>query len=230
MSKTPGVVAVVLAVAALTSCGRRNDHDGCPRLSADARCSDDTPECRLAHLLAGRGSLASLREVVLGDPPTLDEAYRALFPAIAGKQLADDVLPVPADLTVHINGFADRTIATPLDWTTDPYAHPSWQLFYQTLEWLTAYYDPAKSAADADVGAYVLVDWAERVLYADPPLPRSWQDAGMWIRLRAALTMFDRYVATHDVLDRRVVAAAAQIAMTQIYGNASPPPCYSSTG
>lgn len=180
---------------------------------------DDFYACEWQRLLDGRGEPSSLARLIVGQPADLDALLRAMFPAIGDRPIVDRPTSVPAGLVFEHRGFEPYTVPVPVDWAADPYANNSWRLYFQGLDRLGAY--AAGDARAVETGAALLVDWVSQVLYANPPLDQSWADHAVSMRLDAAARLTERYIADSPVLDRPVLAAAAQLILTHLYALAS---------
>lgn len=215
-------VVLILGLVAFAACKEKTvESPPLPPLRLDTLCTKDAdkappeePGRQLAAVLAGRASIESIAPLLDAKVTTVDELLVAIFPAVRGKTLVDQLPPRPPPYTGKINdGFEPRPITFPADWNTNPFKDISWQLWFQSLNWL--------GGLDKDSAGWVLVDWVEHALHAAPPLEFTWSDHPMAMRLRATLSWVTRYVRQDKPLDRTVLRAAAVIVVTHALGLAS---------
>ena len=217
-ARLPLVLLCAAGVSAACNCDGEVDLVG---LRIDTRCtsrahlaSPDDPARRLARILGTRAAHESLAVLFTDPPATSDELVLSLFPAARGKPLVDRPPPVPPAYMGRIDsGFTAHPISFPADWAANPFDDISWQLWFQSLNWL--------SRPELDTSAYVVVDWVEHALFAAPPLEYTWNDFPMGVRLRVATSFADRYVKESAQLDRTVMRALAVLVITQLLGLAS---------
>jgi hypothetical protein len=213
-------VAAALVLGACTSVpGDGPAPSGCPALQGDWMCGGDSPECRLSQVYADRAGIDSLRRLLSTEPVDQDDALRELMPFIGDKPFADGVLAAPATVVMHESNYDDAELSLPLDWTSDPYGQTSWVMYFQALSWT--------DSLDPDAAAAVIVDYADNALHLEPALRYGWGDHPMALRLGRTISALQRYADAHDVLDRRVVQAGAELVLTQLYAMACDA-CYGS--
>ncbi len=192
------VLGACLALVACHSSSKRKSRAG-------VRC--DPATIRVQCFLSQEPYACAWQRAMVADESEAE--WRALFSQLAGKRIADDVL-VPVDrTTMTFKQFAPYELTLPVDWEADPYASKTWVMELQALSWLRK--------SDVDTAAALLVDFVERGLLREPPLEWTWDDVGMAKRLDTVGEFFDRYAASRDVIDRRVVRAVARVVETHLY-------------
>ncbi len=181
----------------------------CDPVEALAACDQGEGfDCTWGRLFEDRddaSAVAGLIGVSAGDWDTL---LRALFPAIGDRPIVDEPPAVPEGLVVDISSFDEYPLPVPIDWAADPYADLTWRLYFNSLHWLPS---------DVTAGAAVVRDWVEHALPALPPLPATWGDHAISLRLKHVAALMDAYIATAATLDRSVLRAGAQVIVTHLY-------------
>jgi hypothetical protein len=213
-----------LAATVVVGCGEQRDTPACNPSGVYAVCEDspDSLLCRWSRLYESEVSGAAVDDILEGDD--IDGSLRALFPELAGKVLLDADVPVPSVAPVYRRStFEPYAVAFPIDWAADPHSNNSWRHYFQNLSWLSQY--SKGDAPDLDTGAAIVVDWAERSLFASPPLEWTWHDTSVSGRLNAVAAFTERYLRDRDSPNRRVVHAAAKIILTHVYALGIPR-CY----
>ena len=167
------------------------------------------------RLCQARASAASIGEVVGKKMDDMDEALRTLLPSLAQKSLVDAPVPPIEDLELKPPSSQSYVLPTPIDWTADPQGLPAWRFWLQNLGWLDRLRGTRPDGLAA--AAYIVVDWAERVLVQDPPLEMTWEEHSVRIRLARVWRFLQAYIESSDVLNRRVVHAAVHIVLTHVY-------------
>ena len=170
-------------------------------------------------MLVSRHVDASAIAELVGMPDAeLDTSLRALFPALADATLVEDEITVPAALSLDVLTYPTYELEFPIDWQADPYGNNSWRFYLQNFHWLSGLYSTPEGL---DAAGYVIVDWANRVLFRDPPLEWTWHDHGMARRLDRVMGFIDHYAADRDRISRSIAHAAAQIVLTHVYALSS---------
>jgi hypothetical protein len=183
-----------------------------------ARTAADDPARELNRILSSKGGFEALAPLVKLAPAKQDDFLRALFPGIADKPIVDRPPDVPEPYVGKINhDFEVHPIGFPVDWDANPFEDVSWQLWFQSLNWLPQ--------VDQATAAYIVVDWTNHALYRDPALQFTWGDHAMGMRLTRVTGFVQEYTRNAEELDRSVLQAAATLILVHVYGLASSP-CY----
>jgi hypothetical protein len=88
----------------------------------------------------------------------------------------------PQDLAnrmVILDGFDPVEVGSPVDWTIDPFGHPSWTLGFHSLNWLLPFLGNPAARDDA---REIVMEWVDANRLRDPPSPQSWSDHSTALR------------------------------------------------
>lgn len=120
-----------------------------------------------------------------------------------------------SDLVFSPPSLPEYAVPVPIDWGADPHALRGWRVVFQSLSWLDWIYDP--EVGNYGAAEYVVVDWAERALFADPPLELTWDPHAVAARLGRVWRFLANYVENSPVVNVRVVHAAVAVVLTHLY-------------
>lgn len=216
--RSTGWRVAALAIA-LAGCKHRTEQAAtCDPQAGLQSCGQDPDgfACRWGRLVRDGDDLDGLRPFIAGEPDGLDSALRRFFPAIGNKALVDGLIPEPEGLVFRHAKFEPYPVTTPIDWRADPYHSLTWQIAFQNLSWLDEYIHG--DSAGRNLGAAIVSDWVDQALPARPALTSSWELGVMAVRLGRTEKLVDAYIANEPVLDRRFLAAAAQLILSHLYG------------
>lgn len=174
----------------------------------ECNSSDDPYACGWVAMLTSRGDPTAMFHLADADVTDLDAEMRLLFPALAGKELIDEAVPVPPAITFKYLSYEPYSVSLPVDWSADPHHNRTWQMELQSLAWLKT-----STPDDLSRAAAIVADWGERA-YAEG---WTWYDAAMAKRLDAVGRFFTAYTASSDRLNRRVVVAATRIILSHLF-------------
>jgi hypothetical protein len=169
---------------------------------------------RLQELLAARADPDFCAQWVRGTPRDREALFRALFPKLAGLTFQHGALDVPPDVgRFRFSRFPEHVIRTPIDWTADPFDNHSWCFWFQSLSWLGR----LRTDQEFEGGAHAILDFVERVLFADPPLKWTWNDHALALRLSRVLALFDAHTQRRGSMPTAFVDAVVRIVFTHLY-------------
>ncbi|MFW5920716.1 MAG: hypothetical protein ACOCUS_02660, partial [Polyangiales bacterium] len=183
------------------------------------RCCERAPgsfACTWKRLFDGGVDGAAIGDLVGRPGATLEDSLRTLFPEIERRPFVDREVRYDGPLTFRFRDVPEYEVERPIDWADDRFGHRGARLWLQNLSWVDRVYKDGGTAA----AAYVIVDWADRALFADPPYELTWDDHAVAARPARTWRFFDRYVQ-EEVLNVRVLHACARIFLTHVYALAT---------
>lgn len=114
---------------------------------------------------------------------------------------------------LSVEGFAAVDLGKDIDWSSDPYGHPSWRASLHNLQWVKHLFLAADARQDeryVERAGHVIRDWIDKNPPADPQSDFSWQDRTTGLRADV-LACATRYFPNEQWLMSGLRTHAAQL-------------------
>lgn len=188
----------------------------CQTTEAQALCdAGDEFACRWAALVkANLDSTAIAPLLGLPSTSTQDEILTTMFPKLAGVSIFSGSPTDASEVTLDIRDtFEPVTVSLPIDWTISPYADPSWELYFLSLNWL--------NTVPPSLAGKILIQWVEEMLPEETPPRYVWNDHAVSIRIERVAAMISAYIDEENPVSREVLWAAVKVITTHLYALAT---------